>query len=38
MNLDSYTQEDRGDGRNEYVIARYYFTDEDLNHAINVYE
>ena len=38
MNLDSYTQEDRGDGRNEHIIARYYFTDEDLEHAISVYE
>src|SRR5690554_1145406 len=38
MNLDSYTQEDRGDGRNEHIIARYYFTDEDLQHAISVYE
>ena len=26
LNLDSYAQEDRGDDRNEYVIARYTFT------------
>jgi|SRR5690554_3665894 len=38
MNLDSYTQEDRGDNRNEHIIARYYFTEEDLEYAIGIYE
>ena len=37
-NLDSYTLEDRGDDRNQKVIARYTFTEEDLEYAISVYE
>ena len=38
MNLESYTLEERGNDRNENVIARYTFTEEDLEYAISVYE